>query len=205
MSSKNKYFVPENKSGVFKNEISPDGKFQLIITSYFTKKDCWNYTQGLIYKIGVSTPLFEVQRNYSMFPFLWVDHPNGHQYLVCGEDYQGQSVLELDTGKRKDILSSEAKNGCGFCWADYRFDVASRIIVVSGCVWACPYEYKFYDFSDPMSGWPELETDMVCIDEDDKWPIFETNGNIKKFIVLYMIVMGMKMMIRGLKYLNGMV
>jgi hypothetical protein len=26
---------------------------------------------------------------------------------------------------------------------------------------------------------------MVCIDEDDKWPIFETNGNIKIYCTLY--------------------
>ena len=152
-----KFFVPEN-AGERYEKLSPDGKYKLVVTSYTTGKGYWNYTQGLVYQVGENKPIFEVRRNYHGFPFQWIDgHTNGHQYLVCGEDYQGQTVLELDTGKRRDFMPSQADYGCGFCWVDYKFDAPSLILTVCGCHWACPYEYRLYDFSDPMNGWPGIE------------------------------------------------
>jgi hypothetical protein len=186
-----KYFKPENASKVLEDKLSPDEKYRLVITQYATKKDCWNFTQGLIYKIGkdqplfeIQRPLFEIQRNYSRFPYTWIDHPNSHQYLICGEDYQGQTVLELDTSERLDFLPPEAKDGVGFCWAVTRFDTTSKILMVCGCVWACPYEFRFYDFSSPMDGWPEIEADTY-VDEDSKWPTFEPNGTVKTYCTQY--------------------
>jgi hypothetical protein len=176
-----KYFKPKNAGEIFEDNLSPDGKYRLVITPYATRKGCWNYSQGLIYKVGKDQLLFEVQRNYSRFPYTWIDHPNGHQYLICGGDYQGQTVLELDTGERLDFLPPEAKDGVGFCWAVTRFDTTSKILVVCGCVWACPYEFRFYDFSDPMNGWPEITIDNDCIEEDPKWPVFESNGIVKTY------------------------
>ena len=175
-----KYFKPKNSGKVLEDKLSPDGRYRLIVTPYATKKGCWSFTQGLIYKVGKDQPLFEVQRNYSSFPYLWLNHPNGHQYFVCGEDYQGQTVLELDTGKRFDFLPSEAKDGAGFCWVEYRFDVTSEILTVCGCIWACPYEFRFYDFSDPMKGWPEIVTDDY-VDEDPRWPTFESKDTVKTY------------------------
>lgn len=159
----------------------PHNEFKLVVSSYETKKGCWNYTQGLVYKEGIDKPLFDVKRNYASFPYLWIDHPNGHQYLVCGADYQGQTVLELDTGKRRDFLPEAAKKGHGFCWVDYRFDSESKILTVAGCFWACPYEYRFFDFSDPMKGWPWLETEESIDDNGPEWPVFEPEGVIKAF------------------------
>jgi hypothetical protein len=175
-----KYFVPEN-AGKSREVLSPSGDFKLVITSFTTGSGSWDYTQGLIYRVGSDTPIFEVQRNYASFPFSWVDHPNGHQYLLCGEDYQGQTVLELDTGTRKDFLPTEAKEGFGFCWVTHRFDLTSCTLVVEGCIWACPYEFRFYDFSDPMRGWPYLEIDGNYVDADEQWPSFEADGIIKTF------------------------
>jgi hypothetical protein len=102
--------------------------------------------------------------------------------LVAGADYQGQTVIELDTGKRRDYLPDAAKKGHGFCWAQHRFDVASKILVVCGCIWACPYEFRFYDFSDPMSGWPEIEYADDCIyDDEHRWPEIGADGTIRCF------------------------
>jgi hypothetical protein len=174
------YFKPKYRGTELIDKFSPDGNYRLVVTSYSTKKGCWHYSQGLIYSADKIEPLFEIQRNYSSFPYSWISHPNGHQYLVCGADYQGQTVLELDTGKRKDFVPEEAKKGVGFCWVEHHFDVPSKMLIVCGCVWACPYEFRFYDFSDPMNGWPELETEE-CVDEDNKWPSFEPDGTIKTY------------------------
>jgi len=184
MSSISKFFKPKNAGKTFVNELSPNGEYRLFVTAYATAKGCWSYSQGLVYheeEYCGGTPLFEVQRNYSSFPFSWIEHPNGHQYLICGADYQGQTVLELDTGKRIDFLPPEAKEGCGFCWVSHKFDTSTRILTVCGCVWACPYEFRFYDFSDPMKGWPEIALKDDCIYDDLKWPTFESDGTIKTY------------------------
>lgn len=138
---------------------SPKEKYTLKISSIETKPGCWNYTIG-----EVSNSLVEVitsiKRNYSSFPYLFVeDHPNGHDYFIGGKDYQGQTVVELDTGKIKDFLPEEAKQGHGFCWGSYTWSPEQQLLIVSGCHWACPYEWRFYDFSNPMNGWTELKTD----------------------------------------------
>jgi len=165
--------------------LSPSGEYKLVVNSHATKPGCWDYTRGLVYRKGSDKPIAKVKRNYSSFPFCWIDHPNGHSYLVCGEDYQGQTVIELDTGKRRDHLPPEAEKGHGFCWADYRFDAATLMLVVEGCIWACPYEFRFYDFSDPMNGWPEIEPTEKCepigIYADGKPPVIEPDGTIKSY------------------------
>ena len=172
--------MPENaKLDSRKEHLSPSGKYKLVVTPFATSPGSWSYSQGLVYVIGFDSPIAEVQRNYGAFPFLWVEgHQNGHDYLVCGADYQGQTVIELQTRKRRDFLPDDAKKGFGFCWSEYRYDEASSLLLVCGCIWAAPYEYRFYDFQDPMSGWPELEA-PECIDADQQWPVVQEDGTIR--------------------------
>lgn len=180
------YFVPENAGKVWDECLSPSGLYKLKVTSYSTTKGGWSYTQGLVFKQGSDQPIFEVRRNYSAFPFSWVEnHQNGHAYLICGEDYQGQTVLELDTGERRDFVPTEEFLGHGFCWSSHDFNAGSSTLTVAGCHWACPYEYRFYDFSDPMGqGWPQLELvgknedSEGYLDADNKEPTFEADGTI---------------------------
>lgn len=183
------FFVPENAQVACRREhLSPSGKYKLIITPYATSPGCWTYSQGLVYRVGDETLIAEVQRNYSSFFFSFVeDHPNGHQYLVTGEDYQGQTVIELDTGRRRDFLPEAAAQGCGFCWAAHKFDSATCILTVAGCFWACPYEYRVYDFSDPIgTGWPELVCENEGMDDlEYRWPDIEPDGTIKAYQPLY--------------------
>lgn len=151
---KNSYFVVEGSN--IKTYILSD-KYTLTIGTFETKKGCWNYSQGKVFENGKSDPIAIVNRNYKAFPYLFVNHTNGFHYFVCGADYQGQTVIELETGKRKDLLSDGSDNGFGFCWADYEFNQETKILIVNGCYWGAPYEYKLFDFSDPMNGWPEIE------------------------------------------------
>ena len=176
-----KGFIPEHRGKTWKEAPSPSGRYRLVVTSYDIARDKggWSYTQGLIYEGEIL--LFEVRRNYSSFPFLWVeDHPNGHSYLICGEDYQGQTVLELDTGTRRNLVPTDEFLGWGFCWSSYTFDRDNQLLVVDGCYWACPYEYRFYDFSNPMGGWPELKLPEPCY-SDSKEPTVEPDGTIKHY------------------------
>jgi len=178
------YFDPEN-AGESTEEFSPSGKYKLVLTSFSTGPGTWSYTQGTVYHLGSDEPVAVVQRNYHSFPFLFVEgHPNGHDYLVCGEDYQGQTVIELDTGKRRDLLPEDASKGWGFCWVGYEWVPSMQALLVEGCYWACPYEFRFYDFSDPMNGWPQIGDD-TCIDSDRRKPEVLEDGSIKVFQTQY--------------------
>ncbi len=181
--AKDRHFVPENAVLERRQEyFSASGQYKLVVTPFTTGQGTWDYTQGLVYRQGSDQPIADVRNNYRHFPYLFVeDHPNGHPYLVCGEDYQGQTVIELDTGARRDFLPKEAAKGHGFCWASYEYNRENQLLVVEGCYWACPYEYRFYDFSDPMGvGWPEL-VNSRCVDRDAWKPSFEEDGTIKTY------------------------
>ncbi|WP_437718177.1 hypothetical protein WMF45_18240 [Sorangium sp. So ce448] len=173
------FFRPENEREGSRREISsPTGKYRLVVSSFSTGRGGWDYAQGEVTRTASADPIAVVRRNLDAFPFLFVEgHPNGHDYLVCGEDYQGQTVVELDTGRRRDHLPDEAKEGIAFCWAETRFEPPAAMLVVDGCIWACPYEFRFFDFSDPMSGWPEIEA-PVPIDADRRPPAFNADGTI---------------------------
>ena len=155
MTTKDEIFAAEN-AGESKEHLSPAGKYRLVVTTYQTGEGYWNYTQGKVYR-GEKC-LAEVRRNYHQFPFTFIEgHKNGHDYLVCGEDYQGQTVIELDTGERVDYRPDAAEKGHGFCWAYYKPSPNGTLIVVNGCIWACPYENHVYDFAKPMKPpWPRL-------------------------------------------------
>ncbi len=179
------YFIPENADLTRRREhLSPSGRFKLVVTPFTTGAGSWSYTQGLVYRKGCDEPIAEIRRNYHAFPFLFIeDHPKG-SFLVAGEDYQGQTVLELDTGQRRDYTPTDAALGAGFCWADHEYHAETSTLVVDGCYWACPYEFRFYDFSNPMEGWPEIEFDDAPDSyayADARKPTFETDGTIKTY------------------------
>lgn len=169
-------------------EVSDSGKYILEITSQKTRPGCWNYTTGTVRKSD-GTQIAVVKRNYSAFPFLFIEgHPNGHDYLICGEDYQGQTVIELDTRERRDFLPESAAKGNGFCWVEYKCDDSKTVLIVLGCYWACPYEYRFYDFSDPIkNGCPqiEFEDESEYIDnnfEEINLPVVLSDGKFQAYI-----------------------
>jgi hypothetical protein len=133
-----------------KTTASPSGQYRLMTAIHRHPDDAWAYSSGRAFAL-LGTAFATIERNYGAFPFLWVeDHPNGHDYLICGEDYQGQTVIELDTGKRVDHLPDEAKAGHGFCWAQHFISPDRRVLAVEGCYWACPYEVAIFDFGNPL-------------------------------------------------------
>lgn len=121
---------------------SESGRYRLVVTKHATGKGTWAYSRGRVY--DGERLVAEVCRNYSAFPFLFVEgHPCG-DFLVCGEDYQGSAVVELATGR---VVSAGTSN---FCWASYTASPSKRTLAVEGCYWAAPYEMILVDFADPM-------------------------------------------------------
>lgn len=148
-----KYYKPENKVEDFLKEVFSDSnKYKLVINKFNTKPGCWQVTLGQIFDSNGKL-IDKVYRNYHGFPYKFIeDHPNGHDYLICGEDYQGQTIIELDTGKRFDNIPGVTNNEFGgFCWVNVNPSPNKKLLLVDGCYWASSYQYKIYDFSDPLS------------------------------------------------------
>jgi hypothetical protein len=153
-----KFFAPENRKP-YTEELSPSGRYKLVISSYSTGPGTWSYSRGEVYRTSDNVLIGDIQRNYSRFPYCWMEeHKDGHDYLVGGESYQGQTFIQLDTGERRDYFPESGYKGFGFCWSGMEFLKDGITLEVDGCYWACPYQIKFFDVSDPMNkGWEELE------------------------------------------------
>ncbi|MEM7221949.1 MAG: hypothetical protein AAF495_03155 [Pseudomonadota bacterium] len=132
-----------------KRSVSLSGKFELTIDTYSTGENTWEFTRGIVRRAGSGKTIADVKRNYSNFWHSWVQHANGNEYLLCGEDYQGQTVVNLTKGDTYTYFPKAGHGGFGFCWLAAFPSPDSTVIAVDGCYWACPYEIVFFDFTTP--------------------------------------------------------
>jgi len=145
-----RFFAPKNKLLDSRQvELSPSGNFQIEIHRYSTDPTSWNYSRGIITQVADGKIIADVKRNYGHFWYAWVTHPNGKEYLLCGEDYQGQSLVNLTTGTYQIYFPESGYKGAGFCWAAVYPSPDSLMLAVDGCYWAYPYDLVFYDFHEP--------------------------------------------------------
>lgn len=153
-----KVFVPANKVNDSKRIVSsPDGNFQFEYHRYSTGPKTWEYSRCVVSRVLDGKIIADIKRNYSAFWHVWVNHPNGNQYFLCGEDYQGYSVVNLTTGGYHAYFPEAGYKGAGFCWAFVYPSPDGLVLAVDGCYWACPYDLVFYDFREPEKlPYPEL-------------------------------------------------
>jgi hypothetical protein len=136
---------------------SPSGQHFLRVTEYTGGPGSWNYSRGVVFREGSSIAVADVTRNYGGFWHAWVER-GGREYLLCGEDYQGYNVIDLEAGTNTLTFAPTGFEGAGFCWAAAYPSPQGDVVAVEGCYWACPYELVFFDFTDPsQSPLPELE------------------------------------------------
>ena len=192
-----KFFVPENAVPDRQHTVSsPSGKYRLVTTPYGTKPGSWGYTLGEVYREPVfpetaqpPVKVAEVRRNYMSLWHAWVEaHPvTGHDYLLTGEDYQGFTVVNLTTGKVSTHIPDEAFAGHGWCPTSAELlpaQGAGVTLKVSGCYWACPYEVRLYDFTNPDAldfpekGLPHLTADLWFDDDEDTTLTVGENGEV---------------------------
>ena len=147
----------ETQQGGPQEHLSPSGAYRLVVTEHTTSKGCWSYTKGRVYE--GDQLLTTIYRNYHSFLYAWVERRTG-AFLLTGEDYQGQSVVDLRSGEVKHYLPKAAERGGGFCFSSLYPSPDGMLLAVEGCYWACPYEVRVYDISDPMNGpFPLLHED----------------------------------------------
>ena len=161
--------------------LSPSGGFTLT-TELFCPPGGWGYSRGIITRSADGERIAEVKRNYGSFWHCYVEHPNGNEYLLCGEDYQGYTTVNLTEGRTHIYFPDEGYDGRGFCWAKIYPSPDGKTLAVDGCYWACPYEIVLFDFQTPdelpyrefargegvqtCEGWTDNET-FVFVQERD--------------------------------------
>jgi len=152
------YFTPESVvPGSNSIHTSPSGEFQIETSKYFTSPGHWNYSRGIVTRLSDGEVIADVKRNIGHFWHTWIHHPNGADYLICGEDYQGYSVINLNLGTCQVYFPEEGYSGVGFCWTEANLSADGQVLTVEGCFWAAPYERVTFDFRDPEKlPYPEL-------------------------------------------------
>lgn len=150
------YYSEANVRPGSQEVMSPSGRFRLLIRQYATREGCWDYSRGTVYRVPDGKLITDIKRNFSTFHHSWIEK-DGEEYLVSGRSYMNQCIVNLDQGlemeARDEVLE---ERGVAFCWAAVWCNPDGNTLVVDGCQWAGPYEYRFFDFTDPTKGWPEL-------------------------------------------------
>lgn len=149
---------------------SPSGKYSLETTPYEIKKGGWDYCEGKIYNNIDDEYLISVYRNYGHFPYTWLEgHPKG-DFLICGEDYQGITIVDLIKGRNYSWINDSAEKGNGFCSSSFYISPEMNKIAICGCFWGGPYEILFMEFpkNDPTDlPWKEINYVDTCVIDSD--------------------------------------
>jgi hypothetical protein len=144
------FFTAENRiADSSQISVSPSGRFELETSRYSTGPKTWNYSRGIVTRVVDGQTIADVKRNFGHFWHGWVQHANGNEYLLCGEDFQGYSLINLTAGTSRVYFPEIGHQGCGFCWTAAYPSPDTLILAVDGCIWAFPYEIVFYDFRHP--------------------------------------------------------
>jgi len=107
----------------------------------------YSYSHGIVTNME-NKKTISIKRNIGHFIYKWIIKDN-KEYLLCGQDYQGYTIVDLDNLKIIDFVPEEVYSGKGFCWASINTVEDDRLIV-EGCIWAHEYERITYDFSNPL-------------------------------------------------------
>ena len=111
----------------------------------------WDYSRGIVWRKTDRKVIADIKRNFGHFPFTWMSQ-EGSEYLVCGEDYQGHSVVDLGKGVTHVFVHEGAEKGGGFCWRELRPSPDGSRLLVEGCYWDSDFEWRVYDFAHPPTG-----------------------------------------------------
>ena len=140
---------------------SPEKKYVLSITPVAFREDgrYWAYTIGKVYKKTKNKTgklVVTIHRNSEKFPFAFFEGLDGKDYFICGEDYQGQTIVCLNNGDRVDFIGEKAKRNMEFCWQKFHLSPNKKIIAVEGHSRNKPSEVaeyrgvRFFNFEEKM-------------------------------------------------------
>ncbi len=158
---------------------SPMERYVLSITPVAFKEDgrYWAYTIGKVYKKlknKTGEHVCTIYRNSEKFPFVFFENQeDGHDYLITGEDYQGQTVVQLDTKERYDFIGEKAKRNMEFCWQKFHLSPNGKVLAVEGHARNKPSEMaeyrsvRFFVFEDALALPYEETGDRISFHYDE--------------------------------------
>lgn len=99
-------------------------------------------------------PIFSFERSGRYFGTFFA---TGDQvWFSSGRSYNDHLFFNLTTR-----VAYERRSESPFIWTHVSASANGRVLAVEGCEWSAPPEIRFFDFSDPQNGWPEIQ---VCWD-----------------------------------------
>jgi hypothetical protein len=125
---------------------SPSKKYFIIIEKYDVG-DAPPFSRGKIFNTS-NQLIADVKRNHQHFVYCWVTL-NRKEYLLCGEDYQGHTVIDLAAQTVRNYIDENALEGLGFCWQDIHPSPDGKLLVVEGSYFPGLRAVVVYDFSNP--------------------------------------------------------
>ena len=130
------------------SEVSPSGNYSFVADFYGVDPSHGNWTIAVVtvHDQRNGEVVAKIKRNDDSFYHCWIDHDTT-EYLVCSEDLEGQTVIDLTQRK----LASYSSEDDAFIWVRFHPSPSKRLLAVSGCYWACPWDIAVYDFSEPMN------------------------------------------------------
>lgn len=166
---------------------SPSGKYTLDLMLYAVKdENCPFYSIVEIIRNSDGDRVGKVVRNEADFPFLFIeDHKDGKDYLICAEDYQGFTIINITDGKKYDYVAEKAKRGMSLRITDFFLSQNKENLAIEGHTKSKPSdivetdEIHFYHIND-ISKLPYTEVDKRITFAYDKVIGWESN---ERFIV----------------------
>lgn len=151
------FITPENK---ILEIVSPSGRFKIILGNY--KIEWKAYLSGILVRLVDGKVIAEIDRKNNIINSFFTK--NNQDWYLSGKTYMSQNFINLDTEEvfdntEKIQQKDQYKYGCSFYWNKIWLSPDGNTLAVEGCHWGIESEYKFFDFTDPSKGWPELKND----------------------------------------------
>jgi hypothetical protein len=126
---------------------SPSGNYRLDIDVYAVNdpERNWCISTATMTDLHTNEVIAQIKRNDDRFFYAWIDCEET-EYLICSEDLEGQTVVDL-THRR---MASYCSNEDPFIWTAFYPSPGRDKIAITGCYWASPYCVAVYRFQNPL-------------------------------------------------------
>ncbi len=151
----------ENSKETF---ISKSGDFKANTGTYRqTKPDLnWYVRKVEVFEVKTDEKVFEFYINDSSFFHSWFIK-DGIEFLICAEDlFGGQTVIDLTNRK----IAGFSPDDDGYIWTEFHLSPNTKYLAAIGCVWACPYTIKVFDFQHPLDLPLKEIKEIVLLDDE---------------------------------------
>lgn len=112
---------------------SPSGKYTLELVPYVVKdRRSPYYCVVEIIRTSDGERMGKVVRNEADFPFLFVEDYEGKDYLLCAEDYQGFTIINITEGKKYDYIAEKSKRDLALMISDFYLSPDKKILALEG-------------------------------------------------------------------------